>query len=158
MSEVDIIGGVRGEPLEVVKCETCDLVVPDTAEIVYEGIVLPNVRVPEGPFGEYLGYAASPKGFLSPQFQVKALYYRNDPILTSSCMGVPVDDSHVALNISRCCDMREVLKDAGLPVVGVYCPPESCGGMAIVSVKPLIPTWHLKWQGLSGQQEWPIRL
>ena len=59
INEMDIIGAIRGKPLDVVKCETVDLVVPATAEIIIEGEVLPNTRLDEGPFGEYVGYRAS---------------------------------------------------------------------------------------------------
>ena len=61
INEMDVIGGFRGAPLEVVKCETVDLVAPATSEIVIEGEVLPNQRMEEGPFGEYTGYQAGGK-------------------------------------------------------------------------------------------------
>lgn len=44
VNEMDVIGGVRREPLQVVRCETVDLVVPATAEIVIEGEILPHER------------------------------------------------------------------------------------------------------------------
>lgn len=54
--EFSLLGAIRGEPLQLVRCETVDLEVPATAEIVIEGVVLPGIRKPEGPFGEYTGY------------------------------------------------------------------------------------------------------
>ncbi|MBI4331543.1 MAG: UbiD family decarboxylase, partial [Chloroflexi bacterium] len=57
VSEAEVAGGIRGQPLELVKCETVDLCVPSTAEIVIEGEILPHERKDEGPFGEYTGYA-----------------------------------------------------------------------------------------------------
>ena len=39
----------RRQPVEVVKAETVDLEVPATAEIIIEGMVLPNIREEEGP-------------------------------------------------------------------------------------------------------------
>ena len=57
--ELGVAGALRGEPLEVVKCETNDLEVPAHAEIVIEGFVPPGVREHEGPFGEYTGYMGS---------------------------------------------------------------------------------------------------
>src|SRR5881397_3686784 len=53
--ELGVAGALRGEPLEVVKCETNDLEVPAHAEIVIEGFVPAGVREHEGPFGEYTG-------------------------------------------------------------------------------------------------------
>jgi len=52
-----IMGGVLGEPIELVKCETSDLLVPAHAEMVIEGEILPNERTAEGPFGEFTGYS-----------------------------------------------------------------------------------------------------
>lgn len=42
MNEMDVIGGLRKEPLQLVKAETVDLMVPAAAEIVLEGVVLPQ--------------------------------------------------------------------------------------------------------------------
>jgi 4-hydroxy-3-polyprenylbenzoate decarboxylase len=38
VDEVDVAGGLRGEPIELVKCETVNLYVPATSEIVIEGL------------------------------------------------------------------------------------------------------------------------
>ena len=56
VSKFDVIGGLFREPLELRRCETIDLAVPAWAEIVIEGDILPDVREPEGPFGEFTGY------------------------------------------------------------------------------------------------------
>ena len=55
--ERGIMGGLLGEPLEVVKCETSDVLVPAHAEMVLEAEILPRERTPEGPFGEFTGYS-----------------------------------------------------------------------------------------------------
>ena len=52
-----IMGGLFGEPLELVKCETSDILVPAHAELVIEAEILPGARTPEGPFGEFTGYS-----------------------------------------------------------------------------------------------------
>ena len=49
--ELELGAGVLGEQIEMVPCETIDLEVPAHAEIIIEGIVRPNVREQEGPFG-----------------------------------------------------------------------------------------------------------
>lgn len=54
--ELEIAGALHGRPLEVVKCVTKELRVPAHAEIVIEGRILPAVREPEGPFGEFPQY------------------------------------------------------------------------------------------------------
>jgi len=52
-----IMGALLGEPLELVKCETSDVLVPAHAELILEGEILPEGRVAEGPFGEFTGYS-----------------------------------------------------------------------------------------------------
>ena len=47
---------LMGRPLEVVRCETVDLEVPATAELVIEGVIDPNALEQEGPFGEASGF------------------------------------------------------------------------------------------------------
>jgi len=52
-----IMGALLGEPLELVPCETSDVLVPAHAEIVIEAEILPAARTAEGPFGEFTGYS-----------------------------------------------------------------------------------------------------
>ena len=53
LDELNVAGGWMGQPVEVVKCETIDVQVPATSEIVIEGELLPGERRTEGPFGEF---------------------------------------------------------------------------------------------------------
>ena len=54
--ELEIAGALQGRPLPVVKCLTSEIRVPAEAEVVIEGRFLPQVREPEGPFGEFPQY------------------------------------------------------------------------------------------------------
>ena len=76
--EYDEAGGLLGEPLEVVQCETSDLLVPARAEIVIEGVIEPRARAQEGPFAEWPGMYTEqgPK----PVIKVKAITMRRDAI------------------------------------------------------------------------------
>ena len=55
--ERGIMGALLGEPLELVRCETSDVLVPAQAEMIIEAEILPRERVAEGPFGEFTGYS-----------------------------------------------------------------------------------------------------
>jgi len=55
-NELAIAAAMRGGPLRTRRCQTIDLSVPAATDIVIEGRILPNVRRPEGPFGEFMGY------------------------------------------------------------------------------------------------------
>ncbi|MFM0702712.1 UbiD family decarboxylase [Paraburkholderia sediminicola] len=54
--EISLAATMRGGPIAMRRALTVDLDVPLSAEIVIEGRILPNVRRPEGPFGEFMGY------------------------------------------------------------------------------------------------------
>ncbi|MDP2726707.1 MAG: UbiD family decarboxylase, partial [Dehalococcoidia bacterium] len=123
VNEVDLAGGMRGEPVELVKCETVDLAVPATSEIVIEGEIPPFERREEGPFGEYTGYMAGERA-PRPVCRVKAITHRNDPILPVSCMGVPVDD-YAALRPLHAAEILDDLRTRGFPVKMVNMPVEA---------------------------------
>jgi UbiD family decarboxylase len=69
-----IMGALLGEPLELVKCQTSDVLVPAHAEMVIEAEILPRARVPEGPFGEFTGYSLGQRD--REVVQVKAITHR----------------------------------------------------------------------------------
>jgi 2,5-furandicarboxylate decarboxylase 1 len=71
-----IMGALLGEPLELVRCETSDVLVPAHAEMVIEGDILPTARTPEGPFGEFTGYSLGERA--REMFKVKAITHRRD--------------------------------------------------------------------------------
>ncbi|MGH7824497.1 MAG: UbiD family decarboxylase [Candidatus Binatia bacterium] len=78
VDELDVVGGLMGEPLRLVRCMTCDLEAMADAEIVLEGEVLPHVQAEEGPFGEFTGYAVGKRP--RPVVKFKAMTHRRDPI------------------------------------------------------------------------------
>jgi 4-hydroxy-3-polyprenylbenzoate decarboxylase len=136
VNEVDLAGGLRGEPVQLVKCETIDLEVPATAEIVLEGEVLPGERRPEGPFGEYAGYFASDKG-LQPVFRVNCVTHRNQPILPVSTPGKPFDDTTFVYSLYGSAALTMELRKMGFPFKSVYLTPSMMA--VIISAKETYP-------------------
>jgi 2,5-furandicarboxylate decarboxylase 1 len=76
--ELEIAGALQQRPLPVVKCVTSDIRVPAEAEIVIEGRFLPNVREPEGPFGEFPQYYG--ERALREVMEIVAVTHRKDAI------------------------------------------------------------------------------
>lgn len=134
VSEADMAGAIRQEPIELVKCETVDLEVPATSEIVLEGEVLPREREWEGPFGEFTGYRASPRD-KRPVYHVKAITHRNNPILAISCMGVPIDENAAVTTLTLGAMYYDELRRKGLPVADLYMYPECIAFLVVVSIK-----------------------
>lgn len=137
VDEYAIAGGLGGEPVELVKCETVDLYVPATAEIVLEGRILPHVRRPEGPFAEFTGYYGG--GIrMTPVFEVTAITHRDDPILRGVLFGKPIDEGHIVGSIKASAAALSLFRIAGPPgVKAIYCPPDGAPDLwAIIQMKP----------------------
>ena len=80
-----IMGGLLGEPLELVQCETSDLVVPAHAEMILEAEILPHERTAEGPFGEFTGYSLGERQ--REVVKVRAITHRRDAIFQDITVG-----------------------------------------------------------------------
>jgi 4-hydroxy-3-polyprenylbenzoate decarboxylase len=137
-SEYEIAGALRDEPVDVVKAVTNDLLVPATAELVIEGEIMPGETLPEGPFGEYTGHYSG-KEFPKEFINIKAITYRNNPILWSTTVGKPVTDTHMLMAVNRTASLWNDLSAMNIPgIKAVYGPPASAGRMlVIISIKPM---------------------
>ncbi|MEM4303193.1 MAG: UbiD family decarboxylase [Candidatus Caldarchaeum sp.] len=91
-SKIDVAGGLRGKPVELAKCETIDVEVPATSEVVLECETVPGYREREGPFGELTGTYSGGKE--APILKVKAICMRENPIFTTFLTGMPKTDNH----------------------------------------------------------------
>ena len=89
--------GLRGEPIELTKCKTCDIEVPATAEVVIEFEVDMDKTVMEGPLGEYTGYYTP--ATLKPVARVTAITHRKKPIFQGLLTGKPVTENHILKQI-----------------------------------------------------------
>ena len=100
-------------PYPVNKGRVTGLPIPANAEIVLEGFVDPEKRKPEGPFGEWTGYYGS--GLRDePCMDVKAIYYRNKPIMLGCPPQRPPDEISRYRAILRSGLLRQALEKAGL--------------------------------------------
>jgi 2,5-furandicarboxylate decarboxylase 1 len=90
--ELEIAGALHGAPLPVVKCLTSEVRVPASAEIIIEGKILPKVREPEGPFGEFPKYYSAKEN--REVIVVEAVTHRTSPIYHTI---VPAEMEHLLL-------------------------------------------------------------
>lgn len=137
LSEYAFAGLLRGEKTEVVKCLTCDLQVPASAEFVLEGVIEPGEMAPEGPYGDHTGYYNEVDEF--PVFTVTRITHRKDPIYHSTYTGRPPDEPAmlgVALN-----EVFIPLIQKQYPeILDFYLPPEGCSyRLAVVSIRKQYP-------------------
>ncbi len=137
VEELAVAGGLRGEPLDVVRCVTSDLLVPATAEIVIEGEITPELEE-EGPFGEYPGYMG-PKAD-SYVVEVQAITHREQPIFQAFLSQMPPSESSCIRGWGRECAILKHLRDLRLPVRDVHLL--HAGGAAAylaISIRPQYP-------------------
>lgn len=145
VSEYDIAGALRGEPVPVFVSELTGLTLPARAEIILEGYLDSDDLRSEGPLGEYTGYYSSTRSSdgkgLEPTLKVERILHRNDPVFWSTTVGKPVNDIHMFQSLNRSATLWHDLEAMKIPGIrAVYVPPESCGWFwAVISVKQMYP-------------------
>jgi 4-hydroxy-3-polyprenylbenzoate decarboxylase len=137
IEEYLIAGFLRGAPVDLVKCETVDLEVPATAEIVLEGYVQLDELRTEGPFGDHTGFYSLED--LYPVFHVTCITHRKDPIYATTIVGKPPqEDAYMGKAVERIfLPLMKLtipeLVDINLPVEGIF------HNLMIVSIRKSYP-------------------
>jgi 4-hydroxy-3-polyprenylbenzoate decarboxylase len=137
VEEYLIAGFLRAAPVELVKCETVDLEVPATSEIVLEGYVNLDELRTEGPFGDHTGFYSLED--LYPVFHVQCITHRKDPIYATTIVGKPpMEDAYMGKAVERVflplmrLTIPELI-DINLPIEGVF------HNLMIVSIRKSYP-------------------
>ncbi|HUW65954.1 MAG TPA: phenylphosphate carboxylase subunit beta [Spirochaetia bacterium] len=143
VDEYDVIGALRGEPVEVFTSDVSGLPLPAHAEIILDGYIDPNDLREEGPFGEYTGYYSGKTGEEWPKqvLHVQRVWRREKPVFWSTTVGKPITDTHMIQSLNRTATLWTDLLAAGVPgIKSVYLPPQMGGRFwSIVSVKTMYP-------------------
>jgi UbiD family decarboxylase len=116
VSEYNYMGAILGEPISVIQGDITGLPFPSASEIVLEGWVYPNDQLPEGPFGEFLGYYTS-EASLASVVTVEKVYFRNQPILLGSPPSKPPNDYSYSKSVMRSALLFNSIVASGVPNV-----------------------------------------
>ncbi|MCX5158475.1 UbiD family decarboxylase [Streptomyces sp. NBC_00264] len=133
VNEDGYVGALAGSPVEVVRTELHDLHVPANSEIVLEGWISPDETAPEGPMGEYHGYAFA-ESKPQPVFHVEAMTFRDDPILPICVAGLPPEENHTIWGTMISAVSLDLLRASGLPVDLAWCSYEAATCWIVVSI------------------------
>ena len=114
--EFDAVGGIKGEPVEIIEGELTGLPIPAYAEIAVEAEILPDQGREEGPFSEWTGYYASGEK-MEPVIKVHRVYHRNEPIITASPEYRPTARAEHCYELLRAAYIRDQVEKAGVPEV-----------------------------------------
>jgi 4-hydroxy-3-polyprenylbenzoate decarboxylase len=124
VDEMMIAGFLRNKPVDMVRCETCDLEVPANAEIVLEGYLELGELRAEGPFGDHTGFYSLEDDY--PVFHVACVTRRKNPIYAATIVGPPpMEDFYMGKAIERIflplmkLSLPEV-RDISMPAEGVF--------------------------------------
>lgn len=139
VQEVEIAGGLKGSPVEMIKCVTSDIMVPANAEMIIEGEILPGETDIEGPFGENFGYMSEPGN--KPVARITAITHRRDAIYYGITSQMPPSESTVLQSTANAALTHKILRyDLGEASVNDLHFDLTFGGQAahgIVSMTPL---------------------
>src|SRR6476660_2821384 len=129
----EIIGGLFGEPYRLARSGIDDLEIPAGAEIVIEGEILAGLHEPEGPFGEFTGYAS----YRSTQnvFVAKRIRMRADAMYQNVTSGMSKD--HILVScVTREGEILNALRRNIPNVRNVHVPHTTCGAfVGFISMK-----------------------
>jgi UbiD family decarboxylase len=137
VDEFDVAGGIAGQPIPLVKCQTVDLEVPADSEIVLEGYIPPDSAEweMEGPFGEFHGHFNDMGPRKRPTAVLTAITYRNNPILQGCSPGVGPNEVTFSGQIGFAAGLWDSLRKAGIPgVKAVNVTESSACFTAVVSL------------------------
>ncbi|MFH0914267.1 MAG: UbiD family decarboxylase, partial [Chloroflexota bacterium] len=149
VDEYDVAGGIAGEPVELVKCQTVDLEVPATAEVVVEGKIPTDALELEGPFGEFTGYMGlgSPTLFMN----VTAITHRKKPIWNAYLSQFPPSESSLITLMGLEASHYKLLKhDLGIDNLMEVAYHEESGGRVLCVLKLKNASTPQVWQALYG--------
>jgi 4-hydroxy-3-polyprenylbenzoate decarboxylase len=163
VSEVEIAGGLAGEAIPMVRCETVDLEVPATAEVVLEGEMPTDYILPDPASGEHTGYTFIDRTALP--FHIRCITHRKNPVWHDLVDQFPPSESSVMGNVNREAHMVNFLRNScGIPQVKDVAF-HHCGGsrrFCVVRLQDLGGTrtpnrtvWHALHASLAVSTEWP---
>jgi len=134
VDEYEIMGALRQEPVELVKCETSDLYVPASAEIILEGEVITDKSqfITCGPFGEFTGHYGPAN--LRPPFKVNCITFRNNPIFQGTMEGMPINEDHTICSVSHSAFVWDLLEERMTGVTGVNNDPSTAYANLMVQI------------------------
>jgi UbiD family decarboxylase len=131
LDEMTLAGGLLGQPIPLVRCESHRLCVPAEAELVIEGFVRPGERADEGPFGEALGYMEG----VAPArvVEVSCITHRERPIFHGLVQQLPPSEGHLLLELGLAGSLWHTLRHQarirGLVDLGIL--PGAAGASAV---------------------------
>ena len=137
LSEWLFAGLYGGSGVELARCKTVDLEVPADSEIVLEGTITPGEVLPDGPFGDHMGYYGGVED--SPLIRFHCLTHRKNPIYLTTFSGrPPKEEAMMAIALNRI--YTPILRQQVAEITDFFLPMEALSyKAAIISIDKAYP-------------------
>ncbi|NJP09537.1 MAG: UbiD family decarboxylase [Leptolyngbyaceae cyanobacterium RU_5_1] len=137
LSEWLFAGLYGGSGVNLAKCKTVDLEVPADSEFVLEGTITPGEVLPDGPFGDHMGYYGGVED--SPVIRFHCMTHRRDPIYLTTFSGrPPKEEAMMAIALNRI--YTPILRQQVSEIVDFFLPMEALSyKAAIISIDKAYP-------------------
>lgn len=137
LSEWLFAGLYGGSGIQLAKCKTLDLEVPADAEFVLEGTIAPGEVLPDGPFGDHMGYYGGIED--SPLIRFHCLTHRDNPIYLTTFSGrPPKEEAMMAIALNRI--YTPILRQQVPEITDFFLPMEALSyKAAIISIDKAYP-------------------
>ncbi len=124
IDEYLLTGLLRGKAVQLVKCITNDIYVPEDCDFVIEGYVdTAEDKVLEGDFGDHTGFYSLTDYY--PKFHITAITHRRNAIYPATIVGIPPqEDAYIAMATERIflapirLVMQPEVEDMTMPMAG----------------------------------------
>jgi 4-hydroxy-3-polyprenylbenzoate decarboxylase len=137
LSEWLFAGLYGGSGVKLARCKTVDLEVPADSEFVLEGTMTPGEMLPDGPFGDHMGYYGGVED--SPLVRFHAITHRKDPIYLTTFSGrPPKEEAMMAIALNRI--YTPILRQQVSEITDFFLPMEALSyKAAIISIDKAYP-------------------
>jgi UbiD family decarboxylase len=131
--ELEVAGGLRGRPVELIRCLTNGVQVPGQAEFVIEGEIPTDQGEEEGPYGEVYGYMGlkKPWNFF---MDVTAITHRHKPWVINAFAGITKVTMSMPQAVANFVQYKKTIAN----LVDLYRPVETIG-VVLVSIDKRMP-------------------
>ena len=137
LSEWLFAGLYGGTGVDLARCKTVDLEVPAHAELVLEGTITPGEVVPDGPFGDHMGYYGAVED--APLIRFHCVTHRKNPIYATTFSGrPPKEEALIAIALNRI--YTPILRKQVPEIVDFFLPMEALSyKVAILAIDKAYP-------------------
>ena len=146
LSEWLFAGLYGGSGVKLANCKTVDLQVPADSEFVLEGTITPGEVLPDGPFGDHMGYYGGVED--SPLIRFQCVTHRKNPVYLTTFSGrPPKEEAILAIALNRI--YTPILRQQVSEITDFFLPMEALSyKAAIISIKKAYPG-HAKRSALA---------